>query len=357
MSLSSYLSAKRYRLMTILTAIKAIYRFSPEQVNKFVKSYKVYRLDWSKGQAVDGRKKIPYAEVKQDILSWYTVINHLCALGEVEKMYIPPAMDLSKSIIDNQNLFEEQMSQQLGLGPDSQVFELGCGKGRVAAHVAKTSGANIIGINIDQGQLNSAQSFAERQGLTEYCHYLNADFNEIPFPYPNNHFDAIYEIQVLSLSSDLNKLFKELYRILKPGGRISLLEWVKLPKFDPNKPSHQNLMKKIKPLIGAIGTPSPEDYEKALTKAGFQLLISADPSVNHSQEPLIRKANHFFAKLRPLFKFLVKIKLFPEHFITLFDRLSKNTEALCKADKMGLITMCHQLVAEKPLRKRRTNPK
>ena len=243
------------------------------------------------------------------------------------------------------------------MGPDSQVFELGCGKGRVAAHVAKTSGANIIGINIDQGQLNSAQSFAERQGLTEYCHYLNADFNEIPFPYPNNHFDAIYEIQVLSLSSDLNKLFKELYRILKPGGRISLLEWVKLPKFDPNKPSHQNLMKKIKPLIGAIGTPSPEDYEKALTKAGFQLLISADPSVNHSQEPLIRKANHFFAKLRPLFKFLVKIKLFPEHFITLFDRLSKNTEALCKADKMGLITMCHQLVAEKPLRKRMTNPK
>ena len=354
MTVSSYVQAKIYRLSTIFNACRAIYNFSPAEVNAFVKSYDVYNLDWHRGQAVDGAEKVPYDKVKKNILSWYTVINHLCAVGEVEKMYIPPALDLSKNIIDNQNLFEEKFSQDLRIGVQDRVFELGCGRGRVAAHIAKLTGAHITGINIDQTQLDSAILFAKNNGLTKQCQYINADFNELPFPYPDNHFDAIYEIQVLSVSRDYNKLFKELNRILKPGGKISLLEWVRLPKYDESKPEHQRLMKKIKPLIGAIGTPSPEEYENGLRKAGFKVLISEDPSINRSQEPLIRKANGFFGKVFPIFHFLVKIKILPKHFITLFSRLSKNAEALCKADKMGLITMCYHLVAQKPNKKQVT---
>lgn len=352
MTVSSYIQAKRYRLSTIFNECKAIYNFSPEEVNAFVKSYDIYNLDWDdRGHAIDGSVKVPYDKVKKNILSWYTVINHLCAVGEVEKMYIPPALDLSKNIIDNQNLFEEKFSRELGVGPKDHVFELGCGRGRVAAHVAKLTGAHITGINIDQTQLDSAVVFAKNNGLAKQCQYINADFNDLPFPYPDNHFDAIYEIQVLSVSRDYHKLFKELHRILKPGGKMSLLEWVRLPKYDESNPEHLRLMKKIKPLIGAIGTPSPKEYEAALRKAGFKVVISEDPSINHSQEPLIRKASSFFAKLFPVFRFLVKIRILPKHFITLFDRLSKNTEALCKADKMGLITMCYHLVAQKPVSK------
>jgi hypothetical protein len=44
-----------------------------------------------------------YTEIKKKLVDWYCVMNHLCSLGEVEKMYIPPAMDLSLGIIENQN--------------------------------------------------------------------------------------------------------------------------------------------------------------------------------------------------------------------------------------------------------------
>lgn len=348
MTLSSYIRGKIYRISTMLNACKAIYFFSPDEVNAFVKSYDIYNCHWKDGHAVDGTKPVNYDKVKKNILNWYTVINHLCAVGEVEKMYIPPLLNPSENIINNQNLFEARFCEQLDLKPNDQVFELGCGKGRVAAHIAGISGAHIIGINIDQGQLDSATQFAKDSDLTKQCQFVNADFNDLPFPYPDNHFDAIYEIQVLSLSRDLTKLFKELRRILKPGGKISLLEWVRLPKYDDTKPQHRRLMKKIKPLIGAIGTPSPAEYETALRKAGFKILISEDPSVDKTQEPLIRKANGFFAKLSPIFNLLVSIRVLPKHFITLFSRLSKDTEALCKADKMGLVTMCYHLVAQKP---------
>lgn len=340
-------NSKLYRLSTMLRAFKAIYQLSPLQVDAFIKSYDIYDCDWEDGQAIKNSENIEYPYIKENLLNWYGVINHLCAVGEVEKMYIPPTMNLSENIIKNQLLFEEKFGRLIDMKAGDKVFELGCGKGRVAAHLASITGAHITGINIDQGQLDNAIDFSQKNGLAEQCNFINADFNDLPFPYADNSFDCIYEIQALSLSRDLDKLFQELYRILKPGGKISLLEWVRLPNYDSQNPHHVALMKQIKPLVGAIGTPSPAEYEQALRNAGFEVLISADPSVNKSQGPLIDKASGFFDKLFPYLNVLVKIKLLPKHFVALFDRLGKNTEALCEADRLGLITMSYQLIAEK----------
>ncbi|PJD92413.1 MAG: hypothetical protein CK424_05780 [Legionella sp.] len=336
-----------YRLSTIFHAFKALFRLSPKEVEDYIKSYDIYECDWVHGQAMKGTEAVDYQEVKAHILDFYEVINHLCAIGEVEKMYIPPALDLSKNIINNQLLFEKKFAQLLDLKRGDKVFELGCGKGRVAAHLASEMGVEITGINIDQGQLDNAMAFAKHNKLSEQCLFLNMDFNELPFPFADDSFDAIYEIQALSLSRDLGKLFQELYRILKPGGKISLLEWVRLPNYDEHNPYHAELMHKVKPLIGAIGTPSPSEYEAALRHAGFEVLVSEDPGVNHSQEPLIHKASHSFDKLVPFVRILVTLHIIPKHFVPLFARLQKNTEALCEADRLGLITTCYHVVAQK----------
>jgi sterol 24-C-methyltransferase len=154
-------------------------------------------------------------------------------------------------------------------------------------------------------------------------------------------------VQALSLSRDLKKLFQELHRVLKPGAKISLSEWVRLANFDEKNAHHVMLLRRIKPLVGAIGTPSVEEYESALREAGFEVLLSVDPSVNKSQEILVDKAGGYYDKLLPFMNFLVKIKILPKHFITLFDRLGKNTEALCEADRLGLVAMSYQFVAQK----------
>src|SRR3990167_2178153 len=215
-------NASFYRLQTMMHSFKVIYRLTPEQVDAFMKAYDIYETEWDHGQAVRGKTKVNYQEVKQNILSWYEVMNHLCAVGEVEKMYIPPSMDVSKNIIKNQLLFEAHFCQLIGMKPKDNVLELGCGRGRVAAHLASISGANITGINIDQTQLNDAIAFAKKNNLDKQCRFRNADFNELPFPFKDNSFDCMYEIQALSLSRDLNKLFVELHRMMKPKGRLSL---------------------------------------------------------------------------------------------------------------------------------------
>ncbi len=336
-----------YRLSTILTSFKALYRLTPEQVNSFVNSYDIYNYEWIDGKAFDGAKEIKYEEVKQKIIDWYSVLNHLCAIGEVEKMYIPPTLDNTKGILANQVLFERRFADQIGMKGGFHVLELGCGKGRVAAHLAGLTGASITGINIDQGQLDSANQFAKRNGLTEQCQFLNRDINDLPLPFGDNSFDCVYEIQALSLCKDLPKLFNELHRVMRPGAKLSILDWVRLPNYNPDDPHHVDLMRRIKPLIGAIGTPSPTEYEQFLKAAGFEILVSEEPSINHSQDPHVEKASQQYVMIERLIKFLVKIRVFPKHFVILIDRFCQDGDALIEATKKGLVTTSYHLVAQK----------
>jgi len=341
------LHSKFQRLLTIFRAFKTIYKLTPQQVENFVNAYDTYECEWINGEAINHEKKIDYDDVKKNILNWYSVLNHLCTIGIVEKMYIPPTIDPARSLIDNQLMYEKQFMQWTGIKPGDNVFELGCGRGRISAHVASTTGAHITAINIDQSQLDSAVKFAKKNGLSQQCHFVNADFNELPFPFPDNHFDCVYEVQALSLSRDLEKLFRELHRIIKPGGKLSLCaEWVRLPAYDSQNPDHHELMRRAKIQAGAIGSPLPEEYEMALRNAGFEILISEDPSVQGSEE-LVHKAGNSFDKFLPFIKFLIKIKLMPKHFILLFDQLGKNTAALLEAEKQRLISMGYHLTAQK----------
>lgn len=340
---------KLYRLATIWRSFKKIYSLSPEQVNAFLNSYQIYDYDWVNGQAMKDSKKIEYDQIKENIINYYSVLNYLCAIAQVEKMYIPPTLDLSVNLMNNQILFEKRFSQLLNMKPNDKVFELGCGKGRVAAHLATASGAHIIGINIDSTQLDDANNFIKKNKLSRQCKFMKGDLNDLPFEFPDNYFNSIYEIQALTYSRDIEKLFVELYRILKSGGKFSLLEWVRLPKYDASNPHHVALMKKIKPLIGAIGTPSPAEYEDALSKAGFQVLISEDPSINKSQIILTEQAATIYDKFYLLLKFLVKIKLLPPHLILIIDRFRKDVESFLEADKMGLTTTSYHIIAQKPI--------
>lgn len=337
-----------YRLSTVLKSFKTLYTLPQDKIDAFIDSYSVYDHDWSNEDALI-KQLGPnyYKEVKQKIIDYYCVINHLCALGEVEKMYIPPAMDLSKGIIANQDLFEKKMAQDLGVKKGSAMLDIGCGRGRIASHMAKLTGAHVTGINIDLDQLESANLYVRAKGLDKQVALKKADLNDLPLPFADGSLDAVYHVQVFSLSKNLEKLFADIYRILKPGGKLGCLDWFKLDKYDEKNPEHVHLMKRIKPLIGAIGTPSIEDYVGAMKKAGFKVLINENASINGLQSPLIENADKFYTRVGRWLKILVKCKILPRHFQSLFDRLSEGGEDFVKADRMGLVTTSHYIVAQK----------
>ncbi len=337
-----------YRLSTVLKSIVTLYTLSPEKVKAFVDSYGIYNYDWAnEEELIRSFGADYYAQVKRSVIDYYSVLNHLCAIGQVEKMYIPAAMDLSKSLTANQKLFEKKMCQDLGLGKGSRVLDIGCGRGRIASHVARLTGADVTGMNIDENQLESAWKYVRGTGLAGQCQFKLADLNDLPLPFPDHSFDAVYEVGVFTYSRDLKKLFQEIRRVLKPGGKFACLDWMRLPNYNPQNPHHADLMRRIKPLVGAIGTPSIEEFSGKVQDAGLQVLINENASIDGLQAPLIENADQFFSMVTKGVERLVKWKLLPAHFKTLFDRLTQDGEAFVEADRLRLVTSSHYLLAEK----------
>ncbi|HNA62175.1 MAG TPA: class I SAM-dependent methyltransferase [Rhabdochlamydiaceae bacterium] len=135
-----------YRVGTILKSFKTLYTLSQEKVDAFLGSYNIYDHDWAnEEELIKEMGPDYYKQVKKKLVDYYSVLNHLCAIGQVEKMYIPPLMDLSKGILANQTLFERKMAKDLGLHKGSRVLDIGCGRGRIANHIASITGAHVTG--------------------------------------------------------------------------------------------------------------------------------------------------------------------------------------------------------------------
>ncbi|CAK3960532.1 related to SAM-dependent methyltransferases [Lecanosticta acicola] len=337
------------RIETAIRSFRVLRGLSPEEVDSFMNSYVIYDLDWADEKMMietlgpDYQKKVGAC-----LADYYKVLNHLCAIGELEKMYIPPAMDLKESITMNQILYEESIAKELHLPPNAKILDLGCGRGRVAAHISRITGnAQVTGLNIDADQIASAKAFDKAMNLSN--NFITADFNDLPLPFPDNYFDAFYQIQAFSLAKDHAKLCRELYRVLRPGARLSLLDWASLEAYNPEDPHHQKLMRRIKPLIGAVGTPTPHSMEEALESSGFVMLESNNASIDGLQAPLIERADGYFRTARKALLGLVRVGLLPAHFRTLFNRLTQDCDAFVEADRARLITTSYHWLAEKPL--------
>lgn len=330
-----------YRFTTSAKALYSIVNMPQEDVDGFLASYVIF----------DQEKIRPGTDDAKHIIAYYKVINHLCALGEVEKMYIPPVMDQNKGIFANQMIWEEKgMADKLDVGPGKTVLDVGCGRGRVAHHVASYTGAKVIGINIDQSQVDMGKAYAEKTGLLgKQLDFVRHNYNDLPFPFKEATFDALYHVQALTYAEDLNKLFAEMFRVLKPGAKISFLDWFELPAYNHSDPKQRELLREVKALIGAVYTPKPEEYSVALKKAGFEVLFEGEASVDGGHQfPLVLKAEWFFETFKATVAFLADYHIIPRHIKTLLYRLTEGGRSFIEVDRLGLFTTSWQIIARKP---------
>jgi len=231
-------------------------------------------------------------------------------------------------------------------------LDVGCGRGRIAHHVATYSGASVTGINIDPTQVGIARAYANETGLLgTRLNFKEANYNK-PFPFEDETFDALYHVQALTYAEDLVKLLKEMNRVLKPGAKISFLDWFALKNFKPDDTYHKKLLVDVKALIGAVRTPYPEEYDAALKEAGFEIISSGEASVDGGHQwPLTRDAEKFYESFKWIVTLLTKVKILPTHVQVLMERLTEGGQSFVDADKMGLFTTSWQIIAQKKVTK------
>lgn len=104
------------------------------------------------------------------------------------------------------------------LFPGKRLLEIGCGLGTDLLQFAR-GGALVTGVDLTPASIELVKACFALHGLP--VHAQVADAENLPFE--DNAFDVVYSFGVLHHTPDTQKALDEVYRVLKPGGKIILM--------------------------------------------------------------------------------------------------------------------------------------
>jgi arsenite methyltransferase len=143
------------------------------------------------------------------------------------------------------------------------VLDLGSGAGFDCFLAAKKVGPSgkVIGVDMTPEMLERARKNAAKGGYKN-VEFLEGEIESLPLK--DNSLDVVISNCVINLSPDKEQVFREIYRVLKKGGRFMVSDIVL------EKPLPKKLSDSIGAYIGCIaGAVAKDEYLDAIRKAGF----------------------------------------------------------------------------------------
>jgi arsenite methyltransferase len=163
------------------------------------------------------------------------------------------------------------------LKPGETVLDLGSGGGIDVLLSARRVGPSgkAYGLDMTDEMLALAEENKRKSGLTN-VEFLKGEIEDVPLP--DSSVDVIISNCVINLSSDKDRVMKEAFRVLKPGGRFAVSDVV----VRGNVPAE--IKKNVELWVGCVaGALSDYDYVAKLAKVGFDN-IDIEPTRVYSIE-------------------------------------------------------------------------
>ena len=175
----------------------------------------------------------------------------------------------------------KMMVEKGGIGPKSNVLDLGCGNGPVAIGLARETGAKVTGIDLSGVRIANAQ--AKLAGLSrdfqERLAFEKASATDLPFP--DGVFSHAWSQAVIYHVPDKRTVLKEVYRVLAEGGVMVFDDLVR-PKRDITPEAQTYVYDRL-----LFDTEfSFESYQQALKGQGFDVMEALDMSQHLKQSYL-----------------------------------------------------------------------
>jgi arsenite methyltransferase len=204
----------------------------------------------------------------------------------------------------------------IDLQPGETVLDLGSGGGIDVLLSAKRVGptGKAYGLDMTDDMLTLARENQKQAGLTN-VEFLKGEIENIPLP--DNWVDVIISNCVINLSGDKDRVLKEAFRVLKPGGRFAVSDVVVRGRVPAE------IKKNMELWVGCVaGALSDYEYVTKLAQAGFDN-IDIEPTRVYSIEDA-----RAFLSTRGLDVDALAREV-EDKFISAFVRASKPATACC----------------------------
>jgi 2-polyprenyl-3-methyl-5-hydroxy-6-metoxy-1,4-benzoquinol methylase len=182
--------------------------------------------------------------------------------------------------IETSQIPEEALRASLGCGnptalaelkPGETVLDLGSGGGIDVLLSAKRVGptGKAYGLDMTDEMLALARENQRKAGISN-VEFLKGEIEDIPLP--DNSVDVIISNCVINLSADKDRVLREAFRVLKPGGRFAVSDIVVRGEVPPE------IRRSMELWVGCMaGALEEGEYIAKLTQAGFET-VSIEPT-------------------------------------------------------------------------------
>ncbi|XP_064092781.1 uncharacterized protein LOC135205707 [Macrobrachium nipponense] len=159
--------------------------------------------------------------------------------------------------------------QDLNLQPGDRILDVGCGTGGSAFFMARYYGAHVHGVDLSKNMIDIALDRLAREDghIRDKVRFEVADITKVQ--YDNESYDVIYSRDTILHIADKEKLFRTLYRWLKPGGTLFITDYCR---------GDQEHSKEFLDYVIQRGYDlrTPKDYGKVIAGAGFKDVKACD---------------------------------------------------------------------------------
>ena len=213
-------------------------------------------------------KKEEVAEMFNNISAKYDFLNHFLSLG-IDKLWRKKAVKMLRSI------------------NPKRILDIATGTGDFALESLSLKPTQIVGLDISSGMLDHGRVKMKKKGVNHIITMQQGDSEDIP--YEDNYFDGLTVGFGVRNFENLEKGLGEMLRVVRPGGKLIILEFSKPKKF-PIKQLFAFYSKNIIPILGksiskdsnaytylpesVAAFPEGKDFENILAKVGYKEINS-----------------------------------------------------------------------------------